>query len=232
MSEPWRRALQYAFANHRMISFINRDQQVNWLRLDLVLEQIPSVQINAELDKMLAAFNRLMKYKSVKEVTLGYFRMLEVRQHGELSEARIHMLLPTLKSYFQGRYYLKHDTWLKLWRKAMNRESDHRVLVEVGVISDKSDRERIIHKMKRCMQQLQLDPENAKSCDSTSGRRWIGYGKLLKQYMKLPKTTADGDLSFYDTDDAIANSAFEIMLEWYPGIRHDAIRSESSSLIL
>ncbi|KKO54580.1 protein rep [Paenibacillus sp. DMB20] len=229
MSEPWRRALQYAFANHRIISVINRAQQVNWLRLDLVLERIPNVQINAELDKMLAAFNRLLKYKSVKQVTLGYFRMLEVRQHGDLSEARIHVLLPTLKSYFQGRYYLKHDTWLSLWRKAMNREFDNRVLVEVGGISDKSDRDLIINKMKRCLQQLQQDREPVKAGGSPAGRRWIGYGKLLKQYMNLPKSTAAGDLSFYDTDDAIANSAFEIMLEWYPGIRHDAIRTASSS---
>ncbi|WP_068619991.1 protein rep [Paenibacillus tuaregi] len=227
MSEPWRRTLQYACANHRIISAINCDQQVNWLHLDLVLKQIPSVQLGAELDQALVAFNRLLKYKSVKQVTLGYFRMLEVRQDGDLSEARIHILLSTLKSYFQGRYYLKCDTWLSLWRKAMDREADNRVTVEVSSINGKSDKCHTIDTMRRGLQQMQQSQqecEASKADERPGGRRWIGYGKLLKQYLDLPRSGDDLDLGSYDMDDPVANRAFEIMLAWYPGIRKAAVR--------
>ncbi|UNK19156.1 protein rep [Paenibacillus sp. N3/727] len=224
MSESWKRSLQYAFTNHRIISGINHDQQVTWLSLDLVLDQVPFNQINAELDHMLVAFNRLFKYKSVKQVALGYFRMLDVMQHGDLYQAKIHLLLPTLKSYFQGRYYLKYDAWLSLWRKALNCESDLRALVNVSVMSGKSDQRGIIRKMEFGLQQLhqELGCESAGFNGSLTGRRWIGYSRLLKEYMVPPKSITSSNMNFYNTEDSIANSAFESMVQWYPGVRNDA----------
>lgn len=79
MPESWKKSLQSALLNHRIISAINQDMQVNWLMLDLGITEVALNQLNEELDRMLIAFNRLCKYKQVKQISsrllsnVGYY---------------------------------------------------------------------------------------------------------------------------------------------------------------
>lgn len=216
----WERTLELAYFNHRVISEVNKQQQVNWLLVDLGLENITEEQINQMLDKMLIGFNRLFKYKSIQQANLGYFRMLDISKKGDRYHSRIHILLPMIKSYFQGRYYIKYDNWISLWTRALGIEND--VYVKVKVVNGKENGREVFQEKLLKLREQESEIPNRKSKMITS-RRLIGYSKLLKHVMDQ---LINENKSHLDTDklcieDAVANQAFVNMLDWHPGLRED-----------
>ncbi|WP_263704923.1 protein rep [Bacillus thuringiensis] len=218
MLSSWERTLELACFNHRVIAEINKKQQVNWLLLDLGLENISEEQIDHTLDRMLIGFNRLFKYKAIQQVYLGYFRMLDIIKIGDTYHLRIHILLPVVKSYFQGRYYIKYDSWISLWSKAVGLENG--IYVSMKVINGKEDRSEIF-----TQKILKLREQNSGMPLGTSkaiaSRRLVGYSKLLKN--KASQLIDENDFHLEANklciDDPVANQAFVNMLEWHPGLR-------------
>ena len=224
MLTSWKRSLELAYFNHYIITKINENKPVNWLLLDLGLENVVEDNINQVLDNMLIGFNRLFKYKSVKQATLGYFRMLDILKLDDRYHPRIHILLPTIKSYFQGRYYIKYDNWVALWSKALGVEDN--LYVKVKVIHSKDDDHSILMKMEQGLSAIfDVSERKRPAKDNTiiESRRLIGYSRLLKDEVdQLPSNTSSYlDMDNLRTDDSIANYAFESMLEWHPGVRLD-----------
>lgn len=224
MLASWKRSLEFAYFNHYMITKINKKNPVNWLLVDLGLENVEEANLNQVLDNMLIGFNRLFKYKSTKQATLGYFRMLDIVKKGDSYNPRIHILLPTIKSYFQGRYYIKYANWVSLWSKALGVEDN--LYVNVKVVNSKNDDQAILMKMGQGLSAFHDIVESKVPVEKNSlieSRRLIGYSRLLRDVMDQ----SPSDMSFYlDMDvlcieDSIANSAFESMLEWHPGLRLD-----------
>ncbi|KJB86982.1 replication protein [Paenibacillus sp. E194] len=224
MPESWKKSLQSAFLNHRIISAINQDMQVNWLMLDLGIAEVALNQLNEELDRMLIAFNRLCKYKQVTQVSLGCFRMLDIIRNKERCQPKLHVLLPTIKSYFQGRYYIKAESWLSLWCRALDTESVEHVTVNVKVVNTKGDQQAIVRKMDEGLSRVAANRgqrrigSNEPSIQLPS-RRLIGYSRVMKEYLEKLRPDPIYDLNEYRTEDSVANAAFEMMLDWYPGIR-------------
>jgi len=224
MPESWKKSLQSALLNHRIISAINQDMQVNWLMLDLGIAEVALDQLNEELDRMLIAFNRLCKYKQVKQISLGCFRMLDIIRNEESCQPKLHILLPTIKSYFQGRYYIKAESWLSLWFRALDKESVDHVTVNVKVVNPKGDQQATVQKMDEGLDKLVVNRgqrrlESSEPSTLLPSRRLIGYSRVMKDYMEKLKPDPVYDLSEYRTEDVVANAAFEIMLDWCPGIR-------------
>lgn len=225
MLASWKRSLELAYLNQYLMTKVNKEKQVNWLLVDLGLEEkVDENHINQVLDWMLISFNRLFKYKCIKQATLGYFRMLDIWKSGDGYHPRIHVLLPTIKSYFQGRYYIKYDNWISLWSKALSAE--YSAAVKVKVLNDKVDNRAIISKMKEGISAFH-DVSNKKTSIEKNAlitpRRLIGYSRLLKE--AVDQTAASGDFTL-DLDqlcmeDTIANAAFESMIEWHPGVRSE-----------
>ncbi|WP_234541205.1 protein rep [Paenibacillus pseudetheri] len=224
MLVSWKRSLQLAYYNHYLITKVNKEKYVNWLIVELGLDNVTEENINKELDHILIGFNRLFKYKSITQASLGYFRMLDIVKSGDLYYPRIYVLLPMIKSYFQGRYYIKHDNWVSLWSKALNRENN--LFVKMKVVSSKNvDQDHgIVLKMEQGLSILH-DVDNTKIPinfnPQLQSRRLIGYSKLLKDVMDQIESdqTFDLDMDQFDVKDSIANCAFENMLEWHPGFR-------------
>lgn len=222
MLTSWKRSLELAYSNHYIITKINENKPVNWLLLDLGLENVVEDNINQVLDNMLIGFNRLFKYKSVKQATLGYFRMLDILKLDDRYHPRIHILLPTIKSYFQGRYYIKYDNWVALWSKALGIKDN--LYIKVKVIHSKDDDHPILMKMEQGLSAFYDVSEKKKPTKNNTiieSRRLIGYSRLLKDEVdQLPSNTCFYlDMDKLRTDDSIANCAFESMLEWHPGLR-------------
>ncbi|WP_019423455.1 protein rep [Paenibacillus sp. OSY-SE] len=224
MLVSWKRSLQLAYFNHYMITKVNKEKQVNWLIVELGLDNVTEEHINQELNNMLIGFNRLFKYKSIKEATLGYFRMLDIVKSGDSYYPRIHILLPTIKSYFQGRYYIKYDNWASLWSKALDIENN--LFVKVKAVNSKGDDRAIIMKMKKGLSLFDEAAESKLSAEKNThiaSRRLIGYSRLLKDVMDQFEidNSFDLDMDTLYTEDSIANCAFESMLEWHPGLREE-----------
>lgn len=216
----WERTLELAYFNHQVITEVNKKQQVNWLLVDLGLENITKEQINQMLDKMLIGFNRLFKYKSLQQASLGYFRMLDIAKKGDMYCPRIHILLPMIKSYFQGRYYIKYDNWISLWSRAVGIEID--LYVKVKVMNGKEDvRETFQEKLLKFREQeSEILFRESKIITS---RRLIGYSKLLKNVMDqlVNENKSHLDVNQLCINDSIANQAFFHMLDWHPGLREE-----------
>ncbi|GIP64747.1 hypothetical protein J32TS6_33020 [Virgibacillus pantothenticus] len=224
MPSSWKRSLELAYINHYIITKVNEKQPVNWLLLDLGLENVAEEYINQALDNLLIGFNRLFKYKSVKQATLGYFRMLDIFKQDERYHPNIHVLLPTMKSYFQGRYYIKHDKWLELWSKALGVNSN--LYVKVKVVQSKDDNPLILKRMEQGLSALFDASETKRPTEDKKiieTRRLIGYSRLLKSEVDrlLPDVSFYLDIDNLCTDDTIANAAFDRMLAWHPGLRSE-----------
>ncbi|OTZ71058.1 protein rep [Bacillus thuringiensis] len=220
MLSSWERSLELAYFNHRVITEINKTQQVNWLLIDLGLENVNEEDINETLDRMLIAFNRLFKYKSVRQIHLGYFRMLDILKKGDRYHPRIHILVPMIKSYFQGKYYIKHDGWSSLWSRALGMEKG--LYVKVKVMKAKEERCEIPHEKLLNFREQESEFSYQESKVITS-RRLVGYSKLLKA---VTDQLINGNISHFDMDkfcidDSIANQVFINMLQWHPGLRED-----------
>lgn len=220
MLGSWRRSLQLAFFNHRLISEVNRVKQVNWLTVDLGLREVADAHINEELDRMLIGLNRLFKYKRVKQATLGYFRMLDIQKDEDVYHPTIHILLPTIKSYFQGRYYIKYDEWLALWHKALDMDPENRLSVKVNVLNGRCDQQEAACKMEQFLIKLHDEPDRIPNHDiKLASRRLVGYSRLLKEETDRLLPEIEYNINQYDIHDDIANCAFKSMLHWYPGVR-------------
>jgi len=216
----WERAVELAYFNHQVITEVNNKQQVNWLLVDLGLENITMEQINQILDKMLIGFNRLFKYKSIQQASLGYFRMLDIVKKGDRYHPRIHILLPMIKSYFQGRYYIKYDNWISLWSRAVGIENG--LFVKVKVVNGRdAERENIQEKLLNFREQESEIP--FRESQIITPRRLIGYSKLLKNVTEHlgNDNKLHLDVDEFCINDPVANQAFFHMLDWHPGVREE-----------
>jgi len=216
----WERAVELAYFNHQVITEVNNKQQVNWLLVDLGLENITMEQINQILDKMLIGFNRLFKYKSIQQASLGYFRMLDIVKKGDRYHPRIHILLPMIKSYFQGRYYIKYDNWISLWSRAIGIENG--LFVKVKVVNGRdAERENIQEKLLNFREQESEIP--FRESQIITPRRLIGYSKLLKNVTEHlgNDNKLHLDVDEFCINDPVANQAFFHMLDWHPGVREE-----------
>ncbi|MEH7356301.1 protein rep [Neobacillus drentensis] len=216
----WERAVELAYLNHQVITEVNNKQQVNWLLVDLGLENITMEQINQILDKMLIGFNRLFKYKSIQQASLGYFRMLDIVKKGDRYHPRIHILLPMIKSYFQGRYYIKYDNWISLWSRAVGIENG--LFVKVKVVNGRdAERENIQEKLLNFREQESEIP--FRESQIITPRRLIGYSKLLKNVTEHlgNDNKLHLDVDEFCINDPVANQAFFHMLDWHPGVREE-----------
>ncbi|WP_394239095.1 protein rep [Niallia oryzisoli] len=214
------RSLELAYFNHQVISVVNKQHEVNWLLIDLGIENVPEGELNQILDRMLIGLNRLFKYKALQQVGLGYFRMLDIMKKGKLYHPIIRILLPTIKSYFQGKYYIKHEKWLLLWQRAVGIESG--LIVKVKVLHGKEHkREDISEKLLNFREQEEAYVNQNNRI--ITPRRLIGYSKILKSISDqlINDNSYNQKLDKSCIKDPIANEAFFHMLDWHLGLRED-----------
>lgn len=220
MLGSWKKSLQYAYYNHGVISRVNAERQVSWIIVDLSLTHIQEKQVNHKLDQMLNGLNRLFKYKRIKQVTLGYFRMLEVVKVRDWYQPTIHLLLPMIKSYFQGRYYIKKDEWVSLWARSMDQEPIEHLNVSITSLNEKECTPDMMRSMEDGLAMLADMPEEAsfKGTNPFSTRRLVGYSRLLKEHLVKEESDISYDVAQYLINDSIANQAFHIMKDWHLGL--------------
>lgn len=116
-----RRALR-CFAVTTKIMHCIRQEHPNYEYIFLTLT-VPNIVLNEvgdELDLMFTAWNRLNNRTEVKKATKGYLRSLEITYNHQRQDyhPHFHVLLVVPKSYFTGKYYIKRDRWLDLWKEA------------------------------------------------------------------------------------------------------------------
>ncbi|MDD9150919.1 protein rep [Sporolactobacillus sp. CQH2019] len=248
----WRRSLKIALHNKKIVEEVNRTRDVRWIFLTLTIRNVGGEELEVAISDMMRGFNRLVKYKRVNNVLLGYFRALEVTKNREQQtyHPHFHVLAAVKKSYF-AKAYVKQADWVALWRRAMKLGYDP--VVDIRRVKPKADvnYEEIEQRVKDSIAEqkavLEVSKYPVKDTDvlhddvvsednldsvyyfdsALAAKRLIGYGGLLKEiHRRLNLDDAEnGDLIHVNEDkDEVANGAFEVMAYWNIGLKNYVVK--------
>lgn len=136
----WRRARKLAIQTYEVLDFISKSAKFRFLHLTLTVKN-PYIESTREsILSMNSAFQRMFRWKRVKESIVGFVKVLEIHpQKTDFSFTHPHfhvlVVVPTL--YFNSNYnlYINQNEWVDLWKKALC--ADYRPSVSVRVIRPK-----------------------------------------------------------------------------------------------
>lgn len=114
----YRRTLKIYGQISQIMSAMPKD--VHYLFLTLTVPNCSADNFQETIDRLFKSWTKFNKNKKFKNAVLGYYRVLEVtRNHKNGSfHPHFHVILAVIPSYFQGKYYIKHDEFLDMWRTA------------------------------------------------------------------------------------------------------------------
>ena len=145
----WRRSLKIFSHVTKIIEAIESEKEHAYIFLTLTQKNVSGEELDSELDKMMYAWNKFLKYAKVKNVVKGSYRGLEIKYDKEplitkqmyktkkeyyqkrdlnvgdknpnfdMYHPHFHVLICVNKTYFTSKEYLSHQAWQELWAKAM-----------------------------------------------------------------------------------------------------------------
>ncbi|QIN27736.1 protein rep (plasmid) [Staphylococcus chromogenes] len=120
----WRRAMKNSYQAQKIIEEVIKDKpKSRWLFLTLSTRNaIDGESLEKSLREMTKAFDKLSRYKKVKQNLIGFMRSTEVtvnHKDGSYNQ-HMHVLLCVENSYFKNKdNYISQEEWIKLWQRAL-----------------------------------------------------------------------------------------------------------------
>lgn len=121
-----RKSLRWIFALSLMIEYVNSMYDYEYLLLTLTAPNVKGDDLHDELKKYSKAFDQMLKRKKYKAIVKGFIRKLEITYNKKTDtyHPHYHVIIAVNKSYFKDKdLYIKRDTWLKDWQRAMKDSS-------------------------------------------------------------------------------------------------------------
>lgn len=120
----WRRSMKNSYQTQRIIEAVIKDKpKSRWLFLTLSSKNVADGNsLKQGLSDMTKAFNKLFKYKKVKQNLIGFMRNIEVTVNEETGfyNQHMHILLCVDNAYFRKKEnYITQKQWMELWKKAL-----------------------------------------------------------------------------------------------------------------
>lgn len=134
-----RKSLRWIFALSLFIEYVNSTYDYEYLLLTLTAPNVNGDDLHDELKKYSKAFDQMLKRKKYKAIVQGFIRKLEITYNKKTDtyHPHYHVIIAVNKSYFKDKdLYIKRDTWLKDWQRAMNDSSITQV--DIRKVYDKS----------------------------------------------------------------------------------------------
>lgn len=130
----WRRALK-VYSN--VVKVLDEmDGSHAFIFLTLTAKNCSGAELSEELDRLMAAWNRLALRKPFRQAVKGWYRGLEVTHNVDLLSSsydtfhpHFHCLLAVNKSYFKKQDYLTQEAWVELWQQSL--KVDYKPVVDV-----------------------------------------------------------------------------------------------------
>lgn len=210
----WRRALK-TYAQMRKVLEVAKDEGYQFVMLTLTMRNCDGSELSEALDRLMLAFNRLSKYKEVKQAVKGWYRGCEVTHNNNPDSSsydtfhpHLHVILAVNKSYFKSRYYLKRDRWLELWQRAL--QVDYEITqLDIrkcyGGVKAVSEAVKYTVKSEDIINEdnWQMTVDTLTYLDTAlNNRRFMGLGGILKEiHKKLNLSDLDDDKDLIHTDD-------------------------------
>lgn len=115
----WRRTQKIFGQVSRIMDVIG--DSYSYIFLTLTVPNCDGEKLSATLDEMQKGFHKLVNYKKFKAAVVGVFKSLEITRNKKNGtyHPHYHCILAVEKGYFTGNNYIKRDTWLAMWQKAM-----------------------------------------------------------------------------------------------------------------
>lgn len=218
----WRRSLK-TFAQMSQVLDVASEQGFQFIFLTLTIKNCKGSELSQTLDSLMQGFNRLTKYKDVKNAVKGYYRGCEVTHNLTTDEyhPHIHAILAVKSGYFAGKNYLSQARWSELWQRAM--KADYTPVVDVRKCKggSKAIAEACKYAVKPSdilnMDDWDMTVDTLRTLDEAlECRRFVGLGGILKDIHKALHLDdiEDGDLielSGAQTDEPTAE---EVIYFW------------------
>lgn len=135
----WRKSRLIFGQIAKISSEIDKINKYNYLFLTLTQKNCIVEDLEDNIKKLHIAFNRMFKYKLIKNICKGYFRATEVtyNKKDNTYHPHIHIILLVNKSYFTCKNkneigYLTQNDFTNLWQKAL--DVDYKPIVDIRKI--------------------------------------------------------------------------------------------------
>lgn len=114
----WRKSLKRYSDNIQMFNFINDNFNKSYIFLTLTIQNVHDLKEG--IDKINNAFKRMSNTKRFKNISLGYYRNIEITYNETTKKwhPHSHIIICVNKSYFKSDKYIKAKEWLKMWQEA------------------------------------------------------------------------------------------------------------------
>lgn len=122
----YRRSVKLAVHMDRIMKALESDGQYAYIFATFTVRNCAGDDLSATINAMMAAWSRISRAKSFKDVVLGWYRGLEVTHNVDSNSKdydtyhpHFHCIFVVSKAYFSSRKYISHDKWVRMWAKAM-----------------------------------------------------------------------------------------------------------------
>lgn len=223
----WRRSMKNSYQTQKIVEAVIQEKpKSRWLFLTLTAKNVADGDsLKQGLSDMTKAFNKLFKYKKVKQNLIGFMRNIEVTVNEDtgLYNQHMHVLLCVENKYFRGtENYISQNEWTNFWQKAL--KINYTPVVHVQAIKSNkkgdSDIESAIKETGKYSVKSAdyLTDDEERNLEVVSDleyglyrKRMISYGGLLKEkHKELNLDDAeDGDLIQTSDDEEVSETEEE-----------------------
>lgn len=236
----WRRSLKVFSQMTKIFKELNNKYSV--ICLNLTVENCIGEKLNETLETMSNAFHRMLDYKKIKDVILGYYRSTEITHNLNKNDKsyntyhpHFHCLLIVENNYFKSKNYLKQTEIISLWKKALKVNYEPTVFIRKLYINDGQDITSALAEVTKytikegdmITGNYDMDIETVSLLDKAlNKKRFICLGGILKEIHKklnLKELENDNDLIHIDDDEELLSIPKEeqqkIFFVWNSGYK-------------
>lgn len=230
----WRRSLKIFGQVSQVMNIAKGETSNKFIFLTLTQRNVTGPELKEEIDRLYKAFHYLMKRKKTKQMSLGWFRALEVTYNSASNTFHPHFhIVIMVKSYYEKNknLYIDQAELTEMWKQSL--KIDYTPIVHVEAVKIKKGKtietavaeiakytvkeSDLIIKDQDGIFDLDQTDENIRILDyALAFRRLTAFGgqlKVIHQLLKLDDAE-NGDLINTDQTD-IENNDLEYVIEKY-----------------
>lgn len=230
----WRRSLKIFAQVSQVMNIAKGETSNKFIFVTLTQRNVPGEELKDEIDNLYQAFKRLMERKKIKQMSLGWFRALEVTYNAKDNTFHPHFhIVIMVKSYYEKNknLYIDQAELTEMWKQSL--KIDYTPIVHMEAVKIKKGKtietavaeiakytvkeSDLIIKDQDGVFDLDQTDENIRILDNALAyRRLTAFGGQLKEIHQLLKLddAENGDLINTGQAD-IENNELEFVIEKY-----------------
>ena len=216
-----RRSLKCFSTTVKIVHHLQHENpSLQFILLTLTVPNVTIDRLDETVDHMFGSWKKLMNRRGVKRINKGYLRCLEITYNQKRDDfhPHFHALIAVNKSFFTGKYYIKRNDWLEMWRDSTEQPE----ITQVDVRKVKADTPEQV--LKACGEIAKYSTKTWDSATKKSNRQFLGRTDDLTYGV-------EGHLWIRDTPEETAKIVAELStilkgrrLLQYGGLLRDAKR--------